>query len=79
GFPLFSRTVAVQRNEDGMSPYAQVESVLEAAAVNQRDPEPPLLGALPLPNAVTFGAGQQARGTTVLTYLFMDPRTDFGT
>ncbi|MDO5626973.1 MAG: MMPL family transporter, partial [Mobilicoccus sp.] len=79
GFPLFSRTVAVQRSPEGMDPYAQLESVLEAVAVNQREPEPPLLGALPLPNAVTFGAGQQERGTTVLTYLFMDPRTDFGT
>ncbi|GMA42064.1 MMPL family transporter [Mobilicoccus caccae] len=79
GFPLFSRTVVVQRDETGLSPYVQAESVLDAVAVNQREPRPPLLGALPMPNAVTFGAGQDERGTTVLTYLFMDPRTDFGT
>lgn len=79
GFPLFSRTVVVQRDPDGLSPYVQLESVLDAIAVNQREnPEPPLLGALPMPNAVTFGAGQRERGTTVLTYLFMDPRTTFG-
>ncbi|WP_226913663.1 MMPL family transporter [Gephyromycinifex aptenodytis] len=78
GFPLFSRTVVVQRDPNGLSPYVQLESVLDAIAVNQSTPPPPLLGALPLPNAVTLGAGQQERGTTVLTYLFMDPRVGFG-
>lgn len=78
GFPLFSRTVVVQRDPNGLSPYVQIESVLDAIAVNQSTPSPPLLGALPLPNAVKLGVGQQERGTTVLTYLFMDPRVGFG-
>lgn len=79
GFPLFSRTVAVQRDPNGLSAEVQTESVLDALAVNQRENPAPLLGALPMPNAVTFGAGQDERGTTVLTYLFMDPRAGFGT
>lgn len=78
GFPLFSRTIVVQRHEEGLSPYVQIESVLDALAVNQQDPSWPLLGALPLPNAVRLGAGQNERGTTVITYLFMDPRAGFG-
>lgn len=78
GFPLFSRTVVVQRDPNGLSPYVQIESVLDAIAVNQSAPSPPLLGALPLPNAVKLGVGQDERGTTVLTYLFMDPRVGFG-
>lgn len=72
GYPLSSRTVVVQRDPDGLSAFAQAESVLDALAVNQRPPEPPLLGALPVSNALPFpGAGE--RDTAVLTYLFMDP------
>lgn len=78
GFPLHSRTAIVQRDPSGLTPEVQVESVLDAIAVNQSPPHPPLLGALPVPNAVKFGAGQNERGTSVLTYLFMDPRTGFG-
>jgi putative drug exporter of the RND superfamily len=72
GFPLSSRTVVVQRDPAGLSPFVQAESVLDALAVNQRPPEPPLLGALPVTNALPLG-GAAERDTTVLTYLFMDP------
>ncbi|WP_298460880.1 MMPL family transporter [uncultured Cellulomonas sp.] len=72
GFPLSSRTVVVQRDPEGMSVFAQAESVLDAIAVNQTTPTPPLLGALPVTNALPL-AGAAERDTTVLTYLFMDP------
>ena len=77
GFPLVSRVAMVQRDPDGLSPYAQAEAVLRAAAVAQGSYETPLLGALPVPN--TFGVFPSSRenGTTVITYLFSDPRTSF--
>jgi RND superfamily putative drug exporter len=36
GFPLTSRTVLVQREEDGLSPYSQARVVLRAAALTQQ-------------------------------------------
>lgn len=77
GFPLSSRTVVVQRDPAGLSPFVQTESVLDALAVNQTPQEPPLLGALPLPNSLPLGAAPQETGTAVLTYLFMDPGSSF--
>lgn len=78
GFPLLSRTVLVQRNEDGLSPAAQAEAVLRAVGLSQGsyDAEP-ILGALPVPNTFGLFPGAQERGTTVLTYLFLAPRTGF--
>ncbi len=78
GFPLSSRTSIVQRDPDGLSPYAQTEAVLRAAALSRGEYDTPLLGALPVPN--TFGAfpGSRERGTTVVTYVFGDPETSFG-
>jgi RND superfamily putative drug exporter len=77
GFPLISRVALVQHDPDGLSVYAQAEAVLRAAAVTQGSYDTPLLGALPVPN--TFGAfpGSRANGTTVVTYLFSDPRSSF--
>ncbi len=76
GFPLSSRTAVVQRDPDGLSVFTQAESVLEALAVNQHPQHPPLLGAIPLTNALPLG-GTGERGTTVLTNLFMDPGSSF--
>ena len=78
GFPLSSRTSIVQRDPDGLSPYAQAEAVLRAAALSRGSYDSSLLGALPVPN--TFGAfpGSRERGTTVVTYVFGDPDTSFG-
>jgi len=78
GFPLSSRTSIVQRDPEGLSPYAQAEAVLRAAALSRGSYDTPLLGALPVPN--TFGAfpGSRERGTTVVTYVFTDPETSFG-
>jgi RND superfamily putative drug exporter len=77
GLPLISRVAIVQRDPDGLSVYAQAEAVLRAIAINQGSYDTPILGALPVPN--TFGAfpASTERGTTVVTYLFSDPRTGF--
>ncbi len=77
GYPLSSRTVVVQRDAAGLSPFVQAESVLDAVASDQTPQQPPLLGALPLSNSVPISGFTAERGTTVLTYLFMDPRSSF--
>lgn len=79
GFPLTSRTVIVQRDPNGLSPYIEAESVLDALAVNQQPQRYPLLGALPLTNTFKLFPAAAERDTTVLTYLFMNPRSGFGT
>ncbi len=78
GFPLSSRTSMVQRDPGGLSVYAQAEAVLRAAALSRGEYNTSLLGALPVPN--TFGAfpGSRERGTTVVTYVFANPETSFG-
>jgi len=77
GFPLSGRTSIVQRDPDGLSVYAQAEAVLRAVALSQGSYDTPLLGGLPVLN--TFGAfpGARESGTTVITYLFSDPRSSF--
>ena len=77
GFPLSSRTVVVQRDPGGMSVFTQAASVLEAVSVDQSPQEYPLLGALPLTNAVSIVPGAREQGTSVLTYLFMQPTSSF--
>lgn len=77
GFPLTSRTAVVQRDPDGLSVFVQAESVLEALAVNQGTPRPPLLGAIPVTNALSLGDQMAEQNTTVLTNLFMDPGSSF--
>jgi RND superfamily putative drug exporter len=78
GFPLSSRVAVVQRDADGLSPFVQAESVLDALAVNQ-GPKPgwPLLGALPLSNSLRLFGTSGETNTSVLTYLFMDPISSF--
>lgn len=78
GFPLSSRTAVVQRDPKGLSLAVQAESVLEAIAINQHPISKPILGALPLANTVRLMDHQAELGTTVITYLFMDPAADFG-
>lgn len=77
GFPLSSRTVVVQRDPAGLSPFTQAESVLSAVAADQTPQQPPLLGALPLTNTVRISGRGNETNTTVITYLFMDPRSGF--
>ncbi len=77
GYPLNSRTTVVQRDPRGLSPFVEAESVLDALALDQTTPDPPLLGALPLTNALPIPGEMNERNTTVLTNLFMDPRSSF--
>jgi RND superfamily putative drug exporter len=77
GFPLSGRTSLVQRDPGGLSVYAQAEAVLRAAALSQGAYDTPLLGALPLSNAFGAFPGSTENGTTVVTYLFNDPRSSF--
>jgi len=77
GFPLSSRTAVVQRDPNGLSVFIQAESVLDAVAVDQSKPDPPLLGAIPITNALRIGSNPGETNTTVVTYLFMEPRSSF--
>ena len=77
GFPLSGRTSIVQRDPGGLSVYAQAEAVLRAAALSQGAYDTPLLGGLPLTNSFGAFPGSREKGTTVVTYLFNDPRTSF--
>ena len=77
GFPLTSRTVVVQRDAAGLSPFVQAESVLDALAVNQHPQRYPLLGALPVTNTWRLFPGARESNTAVLTFLFMVPESGF--
>lgn len=77
GFPLSSRTAVVQRDPNGLSAFIQAESVLDAVAVDQSKPEPPLLGAIPITNGLRIGSNPGETNTTIVTYLFMEPRSSF--
>lgn len=81
GFPLLARTVVVQNDPEGLSPYAQAEAVLRAGALSrqQYDDTDPILGALPLVNTLGLFPGAAERGTTALTYLFMPPDSNLFT
>ena len=74
GFPLIGRTVLVQRNPRGISVYDQARTVTNATAVNQgKYKVGPLLGALPITNALSVFPAARERDTTALTYLLFDP------
>ncbi len=78
GFPLFGRVSVVQRDPDGLSVYAQAGAVLRAVSVDQGTDDLPLvLGALPIPNTFGLVPGAAESGTTVVTSLFLPPRTGF--
>lgn len=76
GFPLLSRTLLVQRDPQGLPAREQVAAARRAAALTRGD-IPALRevrGAIPIPN--TFGVPPFSRehGTTIVSYLFLDPR-----
>ena len=76
GFPLISRVAMVQHDPDGMEPVAQAEAVARAVAVTQGEYDTDVLGAVAVPSSRTFASGGNG-DTSVLTWLFMDPRTTF--
>ena len=80
GFPLIGRTVVVQRDESGMSPYAQARTVIRATAVSRGEAENvgPILGALPMTNTLGLFPGSRETDTTSLTYLLFEPDASFG-
>lgn len=81
GFPLVSRTVVVQRDPDGLSPFTQAEAVLNAVALTQGAyPDAyPVVGGLPVTNTLGLFPSSSERGTTALTYLFVQPGAGFFT
>lgn len=80
GFPLVSRTVLVQRDPAGLSPYDQARAVLRAVALTQGEypGADPLLGGLPVTNTLALFPSSSERGTTVVTYLFARPDSGLG-
>ena len=61
GFPLIARTVVVQRDPAGLSPYAQARTVMRAVSVDTGDAGDvePILGALPITNTARAVSGVQ--------------------
>ncbi len=81
GFPLAGRTTLVQREPDGLSPYAHARTVVSAFGVT-REPEPrlpALRGALPISNLLGAFPSSREQDTTALTYLLFDPDVSLGT
>ncbi|MGA8209926.1 MAG: MMPL family transporter, partial [Nocardioidaceae bacterium] len=80
GYPLIARTVVVQRDPDGLSPYAQARTVVRAVAVDRgrAGDVRPVLGALPLTNTAGLFPGSAEKSTTSLTYLLFAPETSLG-
>ena len=75
GFPLSSRTIVVQHDTAGLSPYVQARTVVRAVAVSRAKTEPvrDLRGALPITNTRGLFPGANETSTTALTYLLFDP------
>lgn len=80
GFPLVARTVVVQRDPSGLSPYAQARTVVRALAVNRGEAGnvTPVLGAIPVTNTLGLFPGADETGTTSLTYLLYGPDPTLG-
>ncbi len=80
GFPLVARTVVVQRDPSGVSPYAQARTVVRALAVNRgrAGDVAPVLGAIPVTNTLGLFPGSRETSTTSLTYLLYGPDATLG-
>ena len=80
GFPLIARTVVVQRDPAGLSPYAQARTVVRAVSVDtgHAGDVKPILGALPITNTAGLFPGSSESSTTALTYLLFGPDTSLG-
>lgn len=80
GFPLIARTVLVQRDPDGLSPYASARTVVRALAVDRGEAGDvdPILGALPVTNTAGLFPGTREQDTAALTYLLFAPDTSLG-
>ncbi len=80
GFPLIGRTLVVQRDEAGLSPYTQARTVVRAVAVDRgkAGDVAPVLGALPVTNTAGLFPGAAESSTTALTFLLFKPGTSLG-
>ena len=79
GFPLLSRTLLVQRHEQGLSPAAQRRVVERAVAVAQKKAGDvdPIAAVVPIVNTKGVIPSPE-NDTTALTYVFTKPGTSFG-
>jgi RND superfamily putative drug exporter len=80
GFPVLSRTMLVQRDEQGLSQAAKQRAVERAVAVAQRKAGDvgPVVGVVPVINAQGAFPSSSEEGTTALSYVFFKPGTTFG-
>lgn len=80
GFPLSGRTAVVQRDAEGLSPYDQARTAVNAVGVIRDKPSglQRLRGALPITNGLGAFPGSREENTTALTYLLFDPDVSFG-
>jgi RND superfamily putative drug exporter len=75
GFPLFSRTLVVQREPDGLEALEQARVVFRASGINtgQYPGHTETLGAVPIVNSLGAPPFSRERSTTAITYLFFPP------
>ena len=79
GFPILSRTLLVQRDEQGLSQPAQRRVVERAIAVAKHTAGDvgPITAVVPIANTKGAFASSSEQGTTALTYVFTKPGTTF--
>lgn len=80
GFPILSRTVLVQRDENGLSQAAHERLVERARAVAEGTAGDvgPIAGAVPIANTKGIFPSSSEQGTTALTYILSKPGTTLG-
>ena len=80
GFPVLSRTLLVQRDEQGLSQAAQQRVVQRAVAVAKRTigDVGPIVAVVPIANTQGAFPSSSEQGTTALSYVFTKPGTTFG-
>ena len=79
GFPLLGRTALVQRDPSGLSVKTQEKIVSTAITLNRGryDDVPRIRGALPIANTLGLFPSSSERGTTAVTYFFVEPGPSF--
>ncbi len=79
GFPLLGRTALVQRDSRGLSLETQEKILRSAVALNRGRYDDVFLlrGALPIANTLGLFPSSSERGTTAVTYFFVEPGPSF--
>ena len=80
GFPILSRTLLVQRDEQGLAQTTQQRAVARAVAVAKHTAGDvgPIVAVVPIVNAEGIFPSSSERGTTALSYVFTKQGTSFG-